>query len=57
MVHELHGECEAACPKDISIDFIAHMNRDYVKAKFENRRLESQRGLTSSPTVCAIGPL
>jgi succinate dehydrogenase / fumarate reductase iron-sulfur subunit len=40
----LHGECEAACPKDISIDFIALMNRDYVKAKFKNRQLESQRG-------------
>jgi succinate dehydrogenase / fumarate reductase, iron-sulfur subunit len=32
------GECEAACPKDISIDFIALMNRDYRKAKLRNRR-------------------
>ncbi|HEY5685006.1 MAG TPA: succinate dehydrogenase/fumarate reductase iron-sulfur subunit [Acidimicrobiia bacterium] len=39
-----HGECEKACPKSISIDFIALMNRDYVKAKFKNRRLVSQRG-------------
>ena len=39
-----HGECESACPKSISIDFIAVMNRDYVKAKFKNRRLVSQRG-------------
>jgi succinate dehydrogenase / fumarate reductase iron-sulfur subunit len=39
-----HGECEKACPKSISIDFIAIMNRDYVKAKFKNRRLVSQRG-------------
>jgi succinate dehydrogenase / fumarate reductase iron-sulfur subunit len=39
-----HGECEKACPKSISIDFIAVMNRDYVKAKFKNRRLLSQRG-------------
>lgn len=30
------GECEAACPKNISIDFIAMMNRDYVKAQFKN---------------------
>jgi succinate dehydrogenase / fumarate reductase iron-sulfur subunit len=37
-----HGECEAACPKEISIDFIALMNRDYIKAKFKNRRLISQ---------------
>ena len=33
-----HGECEAACPKNISIDFIALMNQDYRKAKFKNRR-------------------
>ena len=33
-----HGECEAACPKSISIDFIAMMNADYLKAKFRNRR-------------------
>lgn len=39
-----HGECERACPKAISIDFIAVMNRDYVKAKFKNRRLVSQQG-------------
>lgn len=30
-----HKECEAACPKEISVDFIARMNRDYVKAKFK----------------------
>jgi succinate dehydrogenase / fumarate reductase iron-sulfur subunit len=28
-----YGECEAVCPKEISIDFIARMNRDYLKAK------------------------
>ena len=33
-----HGECEAACPKSISIDFIALMNRDYIRAKFRDRR-------------------
>jgi succinate dehydrogenase / fumarate reductase iron-sulfur subunit len=38
-----HGECERACPKGISIDFIALMNRDYVKAKFKNRRLAGQK--------------
>jgi succinate dehydrogenase / fumarate reductase, iron-sulfur subunit len=38
-----YGECEAACPKEISIDFIAMMNRDYLKAKFRNRRLAAQR--------------
>lgn len=25
-------ECEAACPKEISVDFIAQMNRDYLRA-------------------------
>jgi succinate dehydrogenase / fumarate reductase iron-sulfur subunit len=33
-----HGECEAACPKEISIDVIALMNKDYLKAKFANRK-------------------
>jgi succinate dehydrogenase / fumarate reductase iron-sulfur subunit len=33
-----HGECEAACPKEISIDVIALMNADYLKAKFKNRK-------------------
>lgn len=27
-----HGECEAVCPKDISLDFIAKMNADLIKA-------------------------
>jgi len=38
-----HGECQEACPKEISIDFIAMMNRDYLKAKFANRRRGGQR--------------
>ena len=29
----LFRECEAVCPKEISVDFIARMNRDYLKAK------------------------
>ena len=28
----LFGECQAACPKEISIDFISRMNRDYWMA-------------------------
>jgi succinate dehydrogenase / fumarate reductase iron-sulfur subunit len=27
-----HGECEAVCPKGISVNFIARMNRDLLKA-------------------------
>jgi succinate dehydrogenase / fumarate reductase, iron-sulfur subunit len=38
-----HGECEEACPKEISIDFIAYMNRDYVKAQIKNRKLAGQK--------------
>ena len=37
-----HGECEAACPKGISIDVIAIMNADYLKAKFKNRKALSR---------------
>ena len=37
-----HRECEAACPKEISIDFIAMMNRDYMKAQWKNRKLAGQ---------------
>lgn len=33
-----HGECEAACPKEISIDVIALMHKDYRKSKIANRR-------------------
>lgn len=28
-----HGECQAACPKEISIDTISRMYRDYLRAK------------------------
>ena len=37
-----HGECYEACPKEISLDFIALMNRDYRKSKAKQRRLISQ---------------
>lgn len=33
-----YGECEQACPKGISINFIARMNREYLKAKFKDSR-------------------
>lgn len=29
-----HGACQKACPKEISIDFIARLNRDLLKASF-----------------------
>jgi succinate dehydrogenase / fumarate reductase iron-sulfur subunit len=27
-----HGECQEACPKEISIDTIVRMNRDFLRA-------------------------
>jgi succinate dehydrogenase / fumarate reductase iron-sulfur subunit len=30
-----HGECEAVCPKDINLDFIANMNRDLLMASLK----------------------
>ena len=30
------GECEASCPKSISLDMIAHLNRDYLRARTKN---------------------
>ena len=34
-----YGECEAVCPKQISVDFIAQLNRDYLKAKIAPPRM------------------
>jgi len=31
------GECEAVCPKEIRLEVIARMNRDYLKAKWQDR--------------------
>jgi len=31
------GECEAVCPKDIKLEVIARMNRDYLFACWSNR--------------------
>ena len=38
-----HGECETACPKEISIDVIAMLNRDFVRAQLRNRAPAAQR--------------
>jgi succinate dehydrogenase / fumarate reductase iron-sulfur subunit len=32
-----HYECEAVCPKEISRDVMAQMNRDYAKSTFVYR--------------------
>ncbi len=42
-----HGECQEACPKSISIDTIARMNRDFLTASLaapEKARAESAAG-------------
>lgn len=28
-----YGECQAVCPKGITLNFIARMNRDYASAR------------------------
>jgi succinate dehydrogenase / fumarate reductase iron-sulfur subunit len=38
-----YGECQEACPKEIPIDFIAMMNRDFLKSKLANRKLSGQK--------------
>jgi succinate dehydrogenase / fumarate reductase iron-sulfur subunit len=37
-----HGECEPSCPKGISLDNIALMNRDYLIGKIRDARLAGQ---------------
>ena len=39
-----YGECEAVCPKQISVDFIAQLNRDYLKAKIAPPRFAKAAG-------------
>jgi len=38
-----YGECQEACPKEISVDFIAMMNRDYTKSMLVNKRRLGER--------------
>ena len=40
------GECEAACPKGISLDFIARMNRDYIRANVRQGSKASRKSWT-----------
>jgi len=39
-----HGECEAACPKGIRMEFIGRMNGDFVKASLTSGRRETAGG-------------
>src|SRR5271167_2224463 len=38
------GSCEAVCPKEISLDFIAQMNREYGKAILKNTTPHANKG-------------
>jgi succinate dehydrogenase / fumarate reductase, iron-sulfur subunit len=39
-----HGECEAACPKEISVSNIARLNRDYIAASLTAGRRPARTG-------------
>jgi succinate dehydrogenase iron-sulfur subunit len=39
-----HGECEAACPKQIRVEFIARLNRDYIWGCLKRREDERSHG-------------
>ena len=39
-----HGECEAACPKGIGLQFIARLNRDYLGAALATRGAAAEHG-------------
>jgi succinate dehydrogenase / fumarate reductase iron-sulfur subunit len=39
-----HGECQIACPKEISIDTIARMNHDYMTATVASREEKAAGG-------------
>ena len=41
-----YGECQDACPKAISLNFIAQMNRDFLRSKLLNPTL--RRGTLKS---------
>jgi succinate dehydrogenase / fumarate reductase iron-sulfur subunit len=32
-----HGACQEVCPKGISVDYIARLNRDFIRALFVGR--------------------
>jgi succinate dehydrogenase / fumarate reductase iron-sulfur subunit len=38
------GECEAVCPKEIKIEVIARMNRDYLVGSWKQREALANPG-------------
>jgi len=39
-----HGECEVACPKEISMRTISHMNREFLRSSFVSRAFGRSNG-------------
>ena len=49
-----HGECEAACPKGVSLRWIARMNRDFVRVDGEGRHADRDRA-SARPRARGVG--
>jgi succinate dehydrogenase / fumarate reductase iron-sulfur subunit len=43
-----HGECEAACPKAIGVQFIGEMNADYLRAAVRRGRRQREAGAATA---------
>jgi succinate dehydrogenase / fumarate reductase iron-sulfur subunit len=51
----VHGECEAYCPKEISLTNIALMNREYWKAKSFSDKKKAERVRGDRQSSVALG--
>lgn len=49
------GECEAACPKEIRLEVIGRMNRDYIAASWKRRERLTSGGLFTRWSTGARG--
>jgi succinate dehydrogenase / fumarate reductase, iron-sulfur subunit len=38
----MHQECEAACPKEISTEFITRMNREFIRASLNRKKAKAE---------------
>ena len=48
-----HGECEAVCPKEISINSIAIMRREYIRAIVVDQETEQAKHIVPEEIQCA----
>jgi len=51
----VHGECEAYCPKEISLTNIALMNREYWMAKSFSDKKKAERVRGDRQSSVALG--